>query len=209
MKKRTITLVACALFATGIVSGAMASHIIKEIKAQLRPDFTIKIDGEKKTFKDVNGDIVYPILYDGTTYLPVRAIGEIMGKTVYWYEDDKRIELKQEEKDSTVTDADVIIIEENKPKPKKNPEITLPVEPKPTPEILSKEDFIGTEKAQQIALKKAGISTSDVIFQKTELDKDNGVWHYEVEFRQGRNEYEADIKADDGSIIKWEVDIDD
>ena len=208
MKKRTVALMACAVFAAGIVSGAMASDMIKEIKAQLRPDFTIKIDGEKKTFKNVNGDIVYPILYDGTTYLPLRAIGEIIGKTVYWYEDDKRIELK-EEKNSTVTDADVIIIEENEPKPKNPPEITLPVEPKPTPQILSKEDFIGTEKAQQIALKKAGITTADVIFKKTELDKDDGVWHYEIEFKQGHTEYEADIKADDGSIIKWEVDIDD
>ena len=42
MKKRTVALMACAVFAAGIVSGAMASDMIKEIKAQLRPDFTIK-----------------------------------------------------------------------------------------------------------------------------------------------------------------------
>ncbi len=44
----------------------------------------IYIDGEEFIAKDVNGARVYPILRDGTTYMPIRAIGEAFGKSVFW-----------------------------------------------------------------------------------------------------------------------------
>ncbi len=66
--------------------------------------------------------------------------------------------------------------------------------------------FIGEERAKQIALEKAGITADGVRFDRVELDRDGGVWHYEIEFSKGTTEYDADIKADDGTIIKWEVD---
>ena len=71
------------------------------------------------------------------------------------------------------------------------------------------DNFIGEERAKQIALDRAGLSADDVVFERVELDFDDGVWEYEVEFRQGRTEYSADIKADDGTVISWEKDIDD
>ncbi len=69
--------------------------------------------------------------------------------------------------------------------------------------------FIGEEKAKQIAIEKAGITSDGANFVRVELDRDNGIWHYEVEFRQGRTEYDADIKADTGEIISFETDYDD
>lgn len=69
--------------------------------------------------------------------------------------------------------------------------------------------FIGQEKAKSIALQKAGITAEGVVFDRVELDNDNGVWQYEVEFRKGRTEYDADVKATDGTILKWEVELDD
>ncbi len=69
--------------------------------------------------------------------------------------------------------------------------------------------FIGEEKAKQIAIEKAGIPSDGANFVRVELDRDNGIWHYEVEFRQGRTEYDADIKADTGEIISFETDYDD
>lgn len=66
--------------------------------------------------------------------------------------------------------------------------------------------FIGEEKAKQIALEKAAISSDGVVFDRVELDRDNGIWQYEIDFRQGRIEYDADIKADDGSVISFEID---
>ncbi len=44
----------------------------------------IFINGGKFTAKDANGNVVNPILKDGTTYLPVRAIGEAFDKEVAW-----------------------------------------------------------------------------------------------------------------------------
>lgn len=47
-----------------------------------KPDLLIMYDFAIQTFKDVNGAIVYPIIYNGTTYLPVRAIAALMKEPV-------------------------------------------------------------------------------------------------------------------------------
>ena len=86
-------------------------------------------------------------------------------------------------------------------------------QPQPNPQNggqnSSEDNFIGEERAKQIALEKAGLSADAVVFERVELDFDDGVWEYEVEFRQGRTEYSADIKAEDGTVLSWEKDIDD
>ncbi len=69
--------------------------------------------------------------------------------------------------------------------------------------------FIGEERAKEIALEKAGISSDGVSFVRVELDRDNGIWKYEVELRQGRTQYDANIKADNGEILSFETDYDD
>lgn len=79
-KKITMLLLACSLFMMGVFAAGVAQNIT----AQLRPDLTVIIDGQKQTFKDANGALVYPIVYNGTTYLPLRAIGGVMGKEVSW-----------------------------------------------------------------------------------------------------------------------------
>jgi hypothetical protein len=35
-------------------------------------------------FKDVNGQTVYPVIFNGTTYLPVRAVSALMDEPVEW-----------------------------------------------------------------------------------------------------------------------------
>ncbi|MCD8049594.1 MAG: RICIN domain-containing protein [Clostridia bacterium] len=52
--------------------------------AELGETINIYINGSKFTAKNVNGDVVDPILLDGTTYLPIRAIGEAFDKNVSW-----------------------------------------------------------------------------------------------------------------------------
>lgn len=198
-KKRYVALALVLVLAIG--TGAVAKEVFENIKAQIRPDFVIEIDGVEREFKNVDGERVYPILHNGTTYLPIRAIGELMGKTVYWYEDEKRIELREDKaKDKvTVTDADVIIQNGEKDKKDKNAE-------KPKPDKVG---YISEKSAKKIALDKAGVKEDEVSFVKVELDMDDGIWRYEVEFKKGFKEYNAEIKADDGKILEWDVDLGD
>jgi len=42
------------------------------------------VDGKLITAKDSVGNTIEPFIYDGTTYLPVRAIGEAFNKSVSW-----------------------------------------------------------------------------------------------------------------------------
>ena len=44
----------------------------------------IVVDGQKINPTDANGNTVEPFIYNGTTYLPVRAISNAIGKAVYW-----------------------------------------------------------------------------------------------------------------------------
>lgn len=207
MTKKRIFLLVAVVCVASLFIGAAGAGLVSKIQAELRRDFSIVIDGEERIFKNVNGETVYPVLYEGTTYLPVRAIGEIMGKKVYWYENEKRIELKEEK--STVTDADVIVHDpiDNNEKGKKTDSVAEVS--KKEKKNVDKSSFIGEDKAKEIAIEKSGLAPSAVKFEKVELDKDNGIWQYEIEFKKGNVEYEADINAEDGTILKWEVDSDD
>lgn len=76
-------------------------------------------------------------------------------------------------------------------------------------DISENDSFIGEEKAKEIALESAGVGETDVVFEKVKLERDDGVWQYEIEFRQGRTEYDFDIHAETGDIISYDVDNDD
>ena len=51
------------------------------------PNMTIQVDGTVRTFTGADGNPVYPLVYQDTTYLPVRAVGELLGKEVEWSND--------------------------------------------------------------------------------------------------------------------------
>ena len=67
---------------------------------------------------------------------------------------------------------------------------------------------ISEDEAKRIALEDAGVKESDVFFTKCKQDFENGDLVWEIEFHVGRTEYEYDISATDGSIVKREMDID-
>lgn len=71
---------------------------------------------------------------------------------------------------------------------------------------------IGKAKAKTIALNHAGLAASKVTFKKAKLDKEDGRWVYEVEFRLRNNrriEYDYEIDAYTGKILSWDRDYDD
>lgn len=73
---------------------------------------------------------------------------------------------------------------------------------KKTTTTAAKVTYIGNAKAKTIALNHAKVAASKVTNVKIELDKDKGVVYYEVDFKSGNYEYEYDINATTGKIIK-------
>lgn len=66
--------------------------------------------------------------------------------------------------------------------------------------------LIGEEAAKAAALTHAGIGPQEVEFIRWELDRDDGVQVYEVEFTAGGVEYDYEIDAASGAVRKAEQD---
>jgi uncharacterized membrane protein YkoI len=69
--------------------------------------------------------------------------------------------------------------------------------------------YIGEEAAKKAALSHAGFDESAVTNLKVELDTDDGTVHYDVDFKQGGMEYDYDINATTGEIMKSKSEVDD
>lgn len=67
-------------------------------------------------------------------------------------------------------------------------------------------DYIGVEKAKEIVLNHAGLNSNDVTFHKVELDVDYPIATYEIEFYYQYFEYEYELNATTGEILKYERD---
>ena len=63
---------------------------------------------------------------------------------------------------------------------------------------------ITADKAKEIALADAGVDAANAVFKKAELDFDDGVQKYDVEFFANDTEFSYDIDAKSGSIIEKE-----
>lgn len=127
------------------------------------------------------------LLRDGTNYLPVRAIGELMGKSVAWDSKSRTITLTGD--NPLVTDADTFGPSGSKP--------TTPSDGKLT----------GEEAAKAAALAHAGLKAADVTFVKCKLDWENGVQVYDVEFfTQDGREYDYEINAATGAVVSVDYD---
>lgn len=80
-----------------------------------------------------------------------------------------------------------------------------PVPSASTAPSVPADGLIGEAKAREIALSHH--PGAQVV--KCKLDWDDGRYVYEVELRDGRTEYECDIDAATGAVLKWDVDYDD
>jgi uncharacterized membrane protein YkoI len=69
-------------------------------------------------------------------------------------------------------------------------------------EPLNVEALIPLDKAKQAALAYFSLSTENVRFIKAKLDENDGIWAYEIKFISENKEYECEIKAEDGTVLK-------
>ena len=86
-------------------------------------------------------------------------------------------------------------------------ETTKPSDQKPAPSGTVQD--IGYTKAKSIALNHAGVSESKAYDMDIELDDEDGTLVYEVEFKSGNMEYDYEIDAASGTILKHEAELDD
>ena len=82
------------------------------------------------------------------------------------------------------------------------PAATEPAPTEPAQKLAAKE-------AEDIALKHAGLKRENVRFERTELDADDRVPVYEIEFHADGWEYDYEIHAETGKILSSEKDRDD
>lgn len=88
--KRLTALAVCCGVAT---SFAFAANAIRKTVTIEYANIKMVVDGIPVTPKDANGKTVEPFIYNGTTYLPVRAVGDAIGKQVTWDGNSKTVYL--------------------------------------------------------------------------------------------------------------------
>lgn len=82
---------------------------------------------------------------------------------------------------------------------------TQPQQPAQTPAQDQQGHRLTLEEAKNIALEDAGVSSADVTYTKEKLDRDDGVYVYELEFYTNDTEYDYDINAQTGAIMDKSV----
>lgn len=95
--KRFAALALC----TGMVTGTAlaANTVYKNIRVQYC-GIKLVVNGAPVTPKDANGSTVEPFIYNGTTYLPVRAVGNALGQDVSWNGNTKTVYIGMNESDT-------------------------------------------------------------------------------------------------------------
>lgn len=66
------------------------------------------------------------------------------------------------------------------------------------------EDVIGEEAALEAAIKEAGVKEADVTNSYVNLESDDGIVKYEVDFYADNTEYSFEIDAQTGNILSYE-----
>ena len=69
--------------------------------------------------------------------------------------------------------------------------------------------YITKAAAKKAALDHVGVKEADAYFEKVELDEDDGLVLFEIEFTANGKEYEYDINAKTGKVVGSEQEVDD
>ncbi len=107
LKYFILGMVVMLIISTTIVS-AFAASTQKTITVTYS-GLKIVMDGELITPKDANGNVVAPFVFDGTNYLPLRALGNAFGYSndeIYWDSTTNTVYFTSAAEDEASTDVD-------------------------------------------------------------------------------------------------------
>ncbi|CAH1193524.1 hypothetical protein PAECIP111893_00484 [Paenibacillus plantiphilus] len=85
--KKVLTVITVASLLTAIGSVVYADSAIKKISAFQNGNIAIEVDGQKINLSSEDG-MLYPIVYQGRSYVPAKYVAESLGARVDW--DNKR-----------------------------------------------------------------------------------------------------------------------
>ncbi|MDQ0885407.1 hypothetical protein QFZ81_000495 [Paenibacillus sp. V4I9] len=89
MRWKKIAVISACIMAFGITS--YASGGVESIQAYLNHDFKFTLNNNAWVPKDSDGVVLTPVILNGTSYLPVKAVVEATGGEVQWNEATKTI----------------------------------------------------------------------------------------------------------------------
>lgn len=243
MKNKSCFIVGAAagLLAAGFVFSASADRSIR-----ISDQIAISINQASFTPRDPNGAVVDAFVYNGTTYVPMRAICEAIGLDVQYDAVTNTAAISQKNanvnyilentakqtafRHAGVTETNVTAcktklewehgravyeIDFHAGANEYEYEIdaltgdVLKTESETNPNLPSQQNpaaSVTEDAAKQTALSHAGLSAGNVTFTKCKLDSDDGMLIYEIEFIASGTEYEYEINAQTGAIIKSESD---
>ena len=230
-----------------------AASVYKNITARQNTAMTVKVDGTALTMKDDDGDSLYPLTYDGNTYLPAQQLASAVGYNLT--SDDNSVSLTRKNTVSTFpaasgdigsekaksialnhagvtsSTAKFVKVERDRDDGRLTYDVDFYAGNKeydyeilasdgtilsydadiegyriPSSTSSSSSGYISVERAKEIALQHAGLSSSGVNFDKAEFDHDDGRAEYEIEFHHNFREYEYTIDAASGTILEAERD---
>ncbi|WP_158289416.1 copper amine oxidase N-terminal domain-containing protein [Paenibacillus flagellatus] len=79
MKKRTVlALSAFITIGASFTAGVYAQDVIQKVEAYLRPDFKVVLNGQQVNLN------APPLVYDNSSYLPLKLVGQLLGAQVNW-----------------------------------------------------------------------------------------------------------------------------
>ncbi|MDO4754520.1 MAG: stalk domain-containing protein [Bacillota bacterium] len=91
MTKKLIMVMVIVL---AVVTASFATTKAMDIAAQLDPEIRVSLDGKVLDLKSPDGQKVNVVVYNGTTYLPVRAVSNALGLQVDWDQATRTVILK-------------------------------------------------------------------------------------------------------------------
>ena len=100
-RKRIISALIMAAILLSVSYFAYAAGVTKNIEVAYT-GVSIYVEGKLIDPRDANGNPVEPFIYEGTTYLPVRAISEALGKPVDWNAQANRIDIDDPNRETKV-----------------------------------------------------------------------------------------------------------
>ncbi|KNY25271.1 extracellular solute-binding protein [Pseudobacteroides cellulosolvens] len=83
-----------AVFTCSIsIASVCGYNAIRKIEATVNDNIKIYYDNKEKVLKEVNGSKISPVIINGRTYLPVRAVADLAGLGIEWDSESQSIKI--------------------------------------------------------------------------------------------------------------------